>query len=262
MNSIEEEVSKDIKSVLIWSGCSSLIVIMFLAIYYVIGKDLKGVVSIPRISSQGANNFLNINKAINYVSLTTYLGYIFNYLYIIGAVYGGILGATSNIRGEYLKTSEYKSFIKVKVIANLEKYIAYCIIIGMITFMTLILVTDINSALEYVLLKELYLIIGLIVIGILFMSVGFIICSITKDDVVSISITIGIGIYTYILGMASRLSPKVRILKAFSPFESMKSMDIINYGFNMFSLLGIIFIILCCIAITILIFMYKSKESN
>ncbi|MGL4572128.1 MAG: hypothetical protein ACRCVJ_13805 [Clostridium sp.] len=262
MNSIEEEVSKDIKSVLIWSICSSLVVVLFLAIYYFIGKDIKGIVNIPKISSQGGNNFLKLNKAINYVTLTTYLGYVFNYLYIIGAVYGAILGATSNIRTEGVIKSEYKSFIIVKLLASLEKYIAYCLIIGMTTFMALIVVTDINSALEYVLLQELYLIIGLIIIGILFMSIGFIICIITKDNVVSISITIGIVIYTYILGAASKLSPKVIILKAFSPFENMKSIDIVNYGFNSFSLLGIIFIILCCIAISILIYIYKLKESN
>lgn len=259
MNLVEKEISKNIKSVIACSICTALIPLLFLAVYPIIGKEVRGLLNITLINTLDS---FNINKTINYISITNYLGYIFNYVYIIGGVYGGILGATSNIKNYKLKRNEYKKFIKVKIIANLEKYIAYSLIIGMITFIAIVIITPINSKLELVILEEVYLIFGLIVIGVLFMSIGFVICTLIKKDLNSILVVLCVLTYTYILGVVSRLSYKLEILKIFSPFENMNAMDIVNYGFNKFIVIGMIFVSISCMLITVIIFSIRLKEVN
>lgn len=259
MNLVEKEISKNIKSVIVCSICTALIPLLFLAVYPIIGKEVRGLLNITLINTLDS---FNINKTINYISITNYLGYIFNYVYIIGGVYGGILGATSNIKNYKLKRNEYKKFIKVKIIANLEKYIAYSLIIGMITFIAIVIITPINSKLELVVLEEVYLIFGLIVIGVLFMSIGFVICTLIKKDLNSILVVLCVLTYTYILGVVSRLSYKLEILKVFSPFENMNAVNIVNYGFNKFVVLGMIFISISCMLITVIIFSIRLKEVN
>lgn len=259
MNLVEKEISKDIKSVILCSIYTALIPVLFLSIYPIIGKEVSGLLNITLINTQDS---FEINKTINYISITNYLGYIFNYVYIIGGVYGGILGATSNIRNYKLKRKEYKKFIKVKIIANLEKYIAYSLIIGMVTFIAISIITPVNSKLELILLEEVYLIFGLIIIGVLFMSIGFIICSLSKKNLNAVLVVLCVLAYTYVLGAASRLTYKLEILKIFSPFESMNAIDIVNYGFNKFVVIGMIFISISCMLITVIVFSIKLKEVN
>ena len=222
-------------------------------------KEVSGLLNITLINTPDS---FEINRTINYISITNYLGYIFNYVYIIGAVYGGILGATSDIKNYKLKRKEYKDFIKIKIIANLEKYIAYSLIIGMVTFIAISIITPINSKLELILLEEVYLIFGLIIIGLLFMSIGFIICSLIKKNLNAVLVVLCMLAYTYVLGVASRLTYKLEILKLFSPFENMNAMDIVNYGFNKFIIIGMIFVSISCMLITVIIFSIKLKEVN
>ncbi|MDU1054751.1 hypothetical protein [Clostridium baratii] len=259
MNLVEKEISKDIKSVILCSICTALIPVLFLSIYPIVGKEVSGLLNITLINTPDS---FEINRTINYISTTNYLGYIFNYVYIIGAVYGGILGATSDIKNYKLKRKEYKDFIKIKIIANLEKYIAYSLIIGMVTFIAISIITPINSKLELILLEEVYLIFGLIIIGLLFMSIGFIICSLIKKNLNAVLVVLCMLAYTYVLGVASRLTYKLEILKLFSPFENMNAMDIVNYGFNKFIIIGMIFVSISCMLITVIIFSIKLKEVN
>ena len=259
MNLVEKEISKDIKSVILCSICTALISVLFLSIYPIIGKEVSGLLNMTLINTPDS---FNINSTINYISIANYLGYIFNYVYIIGGIYGGILGATSNLKNYKLKRKEYKGFIKVKIIAILEKYIAYSLIIGMVTFIAIVIITPMNSKLELILLEEVYLIFGLIIIGILFMSIGFIICLLIKKELNSVLVVLCVLAYTYVLGVASRLTYKLEILKIFSPFENMNAMDIVNYGFNKFIVIGMIFISISCMLITVIIFSIRLKEVN
>ena len=71
MNLVEKEISKDIKSVILCSICTSLIPVLFLSIYPIIGKEVSGLLNMTLINTPDS---FNINSTINYISITNYLG--------------------------------------------------------------------------------------------------------------------------------------------------------------------------------------------
>ncbi|MBY0754692.1 hypothetical protein K5V21_04395 [Clostridium sardiniense] len=258
MKAIREEINKDIKFVVMFSIFTSIIIILFLSVYPLIEINIKKNID---------SNILNINKfsemrpVVNYDSIVNYIAYMFDYIYIIAGIYGGALGACTFLdkKESNMSTNDY---LVSKILGNIEKFLAYTLLIGMVTFVMIVLVTPMDGKIEYVLLEEVNLLIGLFIIGIFFMSIGFIISVVSKNKVMSIVISFVVVVYTYILGVVSRFSYKLEILKIFSPFENIKPIDIINYGYYGLVVFSIIITSICFILLTILAYKEIDERKN
>ncbi|MBM7835448.1 hypothetical protein [Clostridium sardiniense] len=258
MKAIREEINKDIKFVVMFSIFTSIIIILFLSIYPLIEINIKKIIDSDILN---INKFSEMRPLVNYTSIVNYMAYMFDYIYIIAGIYGGTLGACAFLDKKEDNTST-NDYLFSKILGNIEKFLAYTLMIGMATFIMIVLVTPIDGKIEYVLLEEVNLLIGVFIIGIFFMSIGFIISLVSNNKVISIIISFVVVVYTYILGVVSRFSYKLEILKIFSPFENIKPIDIINYGYYGLVIFSIIVTSICFILLTILAYKEMNDRKN
>lgn len=268
MNIIKVEIKRNFKSLLMWSIVSSLIVILFMSIY----PSMKNSAMMDIVNTKmdtlpkSMLEIFNINEMANFADIGEYFAYSFQYILMVSAIYGGILGANSLISEEsdgtieflYSKPVSRSKIASMKIISNIISFFIFSMIISISSVICILLfIPDGVDKLETLIDVKLVLI-AFFLLGVFFMSVGFLISTVIKSAKSATPIALGLFFGTYFVGILSKLNDNVEFLKYVSPYDNLIPAQIMKNGFNEGYLLAMIGIIAVCIGMTLVV--YKRKD--
>ena len=109
MNVFKIEVKRGFKSLLIWSIVCILLIVLFMSMFPSM-KD-SGMQELVNTKMDALPEAIldafNLKDAPDFSKLNEYFAYVFQYIVMAGAIYGGILGAKSLIEEESEGTIEF-----------------------------------------------------------------------------------------------------------------------------------------------------------
>lgn len=268
MNIIKVELKRSIKSLLIWSIVTSLILILFMALYPSI-RD-SGMIDImnAEIDSlpEAMLEMFNMKDAPNFSNITEYFAYSFQYILMVSGIYGGILGVNSLISEEsdgtieflYSKPVSREKIAQMKIISNLLIFMMFSMIISVISIILMTVLSPEGTDLVQILVDTKNICIGFTIVGLVFLGIGFLISTIIKSSKSSISLSLGVFFATYFIGIISKIKDNLEWLKVVSPYENFIPSKIVKDGLNIHYIIASICIIILCIVCSTVI--YKKKD--
>lgn len=268
MNIIKVELKRSMKSLLIWSTVTSLILILFMALYPSI-KD-SGMIDIMNAEIDSLPETMlemfNMKDTPNFSNITEYFAYSFQYILMVSGIYGGILGVNSLISEEsdgtieflYSKPVSREKIAQMKIISNLLIFIIFSIVISVVSIILMMVLAPEGTDLIQVLIDTKNICIGFTVVGLIFSGIGFLISTIIKSSKSSISLSLGVFFTTYFIGIISKIKDNLEWLKVVSPYENFIPSKIVKDGLDIPYIIGSLCIILLCIVFSTLI--YKKKD--
>ena len=243
MNMIKFELKKNIKSIMIWAGVTSLVLALFMSMFPTMeSMDMMDVVTakmdaLPNVMLE----MFNISTTMNFANIVDYFAYSFQYILMAICIYGGILGTSALSREEnegtiellYSKPITRSSIVLSKLIISIISLIILITILGVISFAFVLVFTngEPNQIDTFIKIKR--ILVGSFVVASVFMSLGFLISVILKDNKSPIQIGLGMFFGTYILGIISKLNIDFEFLKYFSPYDKFAPAQLVAKGFDL-----------------------------
>lgn len=268
MNVFKVEVKRGFKSLIIWSVVCILLIVLFMSMFPSM-KD-SGMQELVNTKMDALPEAIldafNLKDAPDFSKLNEYFAYVFQYIAMAGAIYGGILGAKSLIEEEsegtieflYAKPISRTKIVTSKILSSIALFYIFIILIaiGSIIIALVVKPADLEVINVIMDMKKLYL--GLFFVGMVFMSIGFSISVLIPHLRLATPISIGTFFITYLLGIFSQMIDSLEFLKYFSPFNYAVPSEIIKNGFDTTNiLLGLIISIIC---ITLTYIIYRKKD--
>lgn len=268
MNVIKFELKKNIKSVLVWSGVTSAVLILFMSMFPSMkSNDMMEIINgkmdaLPSVMLE----MFNISEMVDFSNLVDYFAYAFQFILIAIAIYGAILGATMLSEEENNKTIEFlyskpitrKDIVIKKILVAMISNILYVMIIGIVSFVFIIIFTETNSNIIENFMSVKSIIIAAFIVSNVFMAISLVFSIVIKNVKAPIQVGIGIFFGTYILGIVSKLNENIEFLKYFSPYDKFIPADIVAGGLDInYILLSLVIIV---ISIIITIISYNRKD--
>ncbi|MGL5822509.1 MAG: ABC transporter permease subunit [Sarcina sp.] len=268
MNVIKFELKKNIKSVLVWSGVTSAVLILFMSMFPSMkSNDMMEIINgkmdaLPSVMLE----MFNISEMVDFSNLIDYFAYAFQFILIAVAIYGSILGATMLSEEENSKTIEFlyskpitrTDIVIKKILVAIISNIIYVTILGIVSFGFIIIFTEVNTNIIDNLMIVKTIVIGAFIVGIVFMAISLAFSTLAKSIKGPIQLGIGIFFGTYILGIVSKLNENIEFLKYFSPYDKFIPADIVTNGLDINYTVVSLFII--AVSIIIAILRYNKKD--
>lgn len=270
MNIIKFEIKKNMKSILIWSIIVSVVLVLFMSVFPSMkGSDMQDLVnakmdSLPPIMLE----MFNISQIPNFSDIVEYFAYSFQFILMVIAIYGAILGAGGLSLEESEGTIEFlysKPITRVellfkKVISSVISFLIFLFITGVVSIATIVIFSsDKNNILDSIMkVKEMYL--GAAIVGLVFMALGLVSSVLMKKSKSSVQVGLGIFFGTYILGIVSKLKDSLNFLSNLSPYEKFIPSEIVRSGIDIKYTGVVVVIILVSLFVTVKL--YKKRDFN
>ncbi|MFA9396655.1 MAG: ABC transporter permease subunit [Clostridiaceae bacterium] len=262
MNIFKREMKANRKSLIIW--CIGMIVMVF-----------GGMAKFGALETSGASvnelmdslpKGLQSMFGLGIVDLSTVGGYfsiLFLYLIIMATIHSSMLGATIISKEERDKTAEFlfakpvsrNKAISLKVLATLVNII----ILNLVAlFSSISAVASYNKG-DSINGDIIRLMIGMFILQILFMSIGMGIAAISKNPKISVSISTGFLLFSYLLFILIDMNENIEWLKYLTPFKYFEAKNImLGSGFEMVYIALSLFIIGLFMTLTYVF--YKKRD--
>lgn len=268
MNIFKMELKRGFKPLAIWSVVCILLTLLFMSMFPSM-KD-SGMQELANAKMAAMPEALleafNLKDIPDFSKLDQYFAYVFQYIVIAGAIYGGILGAKSLIREESEGTIEFlyaqpvsrSKIVTMKILSSVIIFYIFVAVLAISSIGISLVVKPSDLKVLDLILDMKLLFSGLFLIGVVFMSIGFLISVIVNNARLAMPISTGIFFITYLLGTFSGMIDNLEFLKHFSPFHYAVPSELIKNGFEGVNLVLSVFIIILTIATTYLV--YRKKD--
>ena len=268
MNVIKFELKKNMKSIMIWSVVTSLVLTLFMSMFPTMeSMDMMDIMmakmdALPPVMLE----MFNISTTMDFTNIVDYFAYSFQYILMAICIYGAMLGTSALSKEESEGTIEFlyskpitrTSIVLRKFIVSIISLFIVIAIIGIVSFGFVVVFTsgESNQLDTFMQIKE--ILVGSFIVAFIFMSVGFLISVLLKDNKSPIQIGLGIFFASYILGIVAKFNEKFEFVKYFSPYDKFAPSEIVANGLD-FGYLGIsILFIIVSMGLTFIL--YKKRD--
>ncbi len=263
MNLYLREFNRNKKELLIWTVIISTLLIMVMAFYPSISKDIQMyeqmIETLPKpVIAMFNLDDLSMGDLFGYYSLQGFL--IFG---LMGSIYVMILSSGILSKEEGDKTIEFllskpisrREVITSKLLCYLTNIIILNIVISIVIFISFKFVSEESFSMKTFILISL----APLFIQLIFSAIGFLISVfITKSKKIT-PFSMIVVFVAYFLGVMSDINSNMEFLKYLSPFEYFKPGDIVlNNQIDINSIIVLVSVNIVCIALTY--FIYQKKD--
>jgi ABC-2 type transport system permease protein len=268
MNIFKMEVKKGLKSLAIWSGICTLLIILFMSMFPSM-KD-SGMQELVDTKMGAMPEALlqafNLEDVPDFSKLNQYFAYVFQYIMMAGVIYAGMLGAKSLIKEESEGTIEFlyaqpvsrTKIVTMKLLSSLVLFYIFILVMGIISLIVSAAVKPEDLEIIDLIMDIKTLFSGFFLVGLVFMSVGLLISTLIPNLRMAMPISIGTFFVTYLLGTFSGMIDKLEFLKYFSPFHYAVPSEVIKSGFESVNI--VIAILITVVSITAAYVVYRKKD--
>lgn len=232
MNIFFRELKANLKSLLIWSGITTLLIYIAVAKYAAFAGDpqmLKILDSMPPALLDALNM-----RAFNLTTLSGFYGLMFIYFALMGAMAAAIWGSDMISKEERDKTVEFSLVLPVsrsrvitgKALAALVDCIAFVLITWGVSLVAVQSYHPDQAFRDYLALEMQ----GMLMIELVFLAVGLLLGCAMKQYKLAASTAVGIILGAYFLSIASGLQKDLDFLKYFTPFKYFDAGDLFRSG--------------------------------
>jgi ABC-2 type transport system permease protein len=255
MNIFWHELKANLKSLLIWSGILTLLIIIAVAKFSAFAGNPEMLEILDTMPDALMESF-NM-RAFNLTTLTGFYGLMFVYFGLMGAIAAAMWGSDIISKEERDKTVEFSLVLPVSrskiITAKAMAALVNCIAFVLITWGVSIVAVQTYSpdrAFYNFLSLEMQ---AMLIIELIFLAVGLLLGCAMKRYKRASSTAISIILVTYFLSILTSIQEDLDFLKYLTPFKYFDALDLFqNSQMNTTSLLLSAAIIIICIAVAYL----------
>lgn len=268
MNIFKMEVKKGLKSLFIWSIICSLLIALFMSMFPSM-KD-SGMQELVNTKMEAIPKAMleafNLKDVTDFSKLNQYFAYVFQYIFIAGCIYAGILGSKSLIKEESEGTIEFlyaqpvsrTKIVTMKLLSSFILFYLFIIIMAIVSTVVAIIVKPEDLKIIDLIIDMKLLFSGFFLVGTVFMCIGFLTSVLVHHLRLAMPLSIGVFFVTYLLGVFAGMIEKLKFLKYFSPFHYAVPAEVIKYGFDKTNIVLAFVSSILCVALTY--FIYRRKD--
>lgn len=232
MNIFLRELRANLKSLLIWSGIITLLIVMAVAKYSAFAGDpelLKMLDSMP----PGMLDALNM-RSFNLTTLSGFYGVMFIYFGLMAAIAAAMWGSDIISKEERDKTVEFSLVLPVsrsRVITNK----ALAALVNCVAFVGITWVVSIAAVQSFKPDQAFYKFLalemqGMFMLELIFLALGLLLGCAMQRYKLSGSTAVGIILVTYFLSIVASVQPNLDFLKYLSPFKYFDAGELFRSG--------------------------------
>jgi ABC-2 type transport system permease protein len=232
MNIFVRELKANLKSLLIWSAVTTLLIIMAVAKFSAFAGDpqlLTMLDSMPPALLDALSM-----RAFNLTTLSGFYGIMFVYFALIGAIAAAMWGSEIISKEERDKTVEFSLVLPVsrsrvitaKALAALVNSIAFVLITWAVSLVAVRSYHPDQAFHAYLTLQMQ----AMLVIELIFLAIGLLLGCAMKQYKLSGSTAVAIILTTYFLSIVSGMQEKLAFLKYFTPFKYFDAGELFRNG--------------------------------
>ena len=232
MNIYLRELRANLKSLIIWSVIIILLVVIAMAKYsaYADNPEMLAMLdSMPEVLIDAINM-----HALNLTTLNGFLGIIFIYYGLMGAIAAGLWGSGVLAKEERNKTIEFALSLPVsrtrlltaKALAALTLSLLFVLITWGVTFISIQSYHPDSSVTSF-LAREMM---AMFAIEVIFLAIGLLVASVSKRPKRTGAIVTGVILTLYYFSMITGLHEKLDFLKYLTPFKYFDAAELLHQG--------------------------------
>lgn len=232
MNIFFREIKANLKSLLIWSGVISLLIMIAVAKFSAFAGDpemLKILDSMPPAMLDAMNM-----RAFNLTTLSGFYGIMFIYFGLLGAIAAAMWGSDTISKEERDKTVEFSLVLPVsrnkvitaKALAALVNCFAFVLITWLVSLVAVQSYNPDKAFLDFLALEMQ----AMLVIELIFLAIGLLLGCAMKKYKQSGSTAVAIILTTYFMSIFSGLNENLEFLKYFTPFKFFDAAELFRNG--------------------------------
>jgi ABC-2 type transport system permease protein len=252
MNIFFRELKANLKSLLIWSGIISLLIIMATAKFSAFAGDPKMVTMLDSMPP-ALLDALSM-RAFNLTTVGGFYGIMFIYFGLMGGMAAAMWGSDIISKEERDKTVEFSLVLPVSrsrvITAKALAALVNCILFVLITWGVSLVATRSykpDQAFYNFLALEMQ---GLFFIELIFLAVGLLLGCAMKRYKLAGSTAVGIILVTYFMSIVTTMNKNLDFLKYFTPFKYFDASELFRSGHmdGIYLLISAAIIVICVIA--------------
>ncbi|MGX6980256.1 ABC transporter permease subunit [Vagococcus elongatus] len=225
VSKIEWRLNK--KSLFIWMTVMGLLIVLFMAMFPSMqSKGIKELLD-SQLDSLPQNMLVafNLDSKLRLTNPIGYFSYVMQYLFIGSCIYSAMLGSACLIKEESEGTIEFllsqpvsrSSIALQKFLTNFVILLIFWLVLAAASLGSIILFD--TTEMDF---GEIFKDVGLVfskefLILLFFLSMGFLLSTLIKSSSQSVSLSLGLVLLLYLLGILGDLQEKLSFLKAISP---------------------------------------------
>ena len=232
MNIFFRELKANLKSLLIWTGVISLLIMIAVAKFSAFAGDpemLKILDSMPSAMIDAFNM-----RAFNLTTLSGFYGVMFIYFGLMGAIAASMWGSDTISKEERDKTVEFSLVLPVsrskvitaKVLAALVNCFAFVLLTWLVSLVAVQSYNPDKAFLDFLALEMQ----AMLVIELIFLAIGLLLGCAMKKYKQSGSTAVAIILTTYFMSIFSGMDERLDFLKYFTPFKYFDAGELYRNG--------------------------------
>lgn len=232
MNIFLRELKASVKSLLIWSGVLTLLIIIAIAKFAAFAGDPSSAAILDAMP-KGMLDALNM-RSFNLTTLTGFYGIMFVYFGLMAAIAAAMWGSDSISKEERDKTVEFSLVLPVSrgrvVTAKALAALVDCAAFVLVTWgVSLVAVRSYapDQAFHHFLMLEM---VSMFFLELIFLSVGLLLGCAMKRYKLSGSTAIGIILVTYFVSIITSMQSNLDFLKYLTPFKYFDAQELYRSG--------------------------------
>lgn len=262
MNLFLRECKSNLKSLLIWCGCSVLLIFGVLAKYSGLSENDQNINQLMAQMPKAMQIIMG-GGAFDFTTIGGFYGVTFGYLQLIAAIYAMLLGANVVAREERDKTVEFlltKPVPRTKIIGRkLLTVLFYLILFTVVIYITSIFGVGLFDSGAKLNGSIALLCTGLLLIQLIYASLGVLLASVGKQPRRPARIGMAVVFGTYFLALAIQFEDSLSVLRPFTPIGYFDTAAVLNSkGLSVgYSLLSLTLTLVLC---TAALYFYKKRD--
>jgi len=232
MNIFFRELKANLKSLLIWTGVISLLIMIAVAKFSAFAGDpemLKILDSMPSAMIDAFNM-----RAFNLTTLSGFYGVMFIYFGLMGAIAASMWGSDTISKEERDKTVEFSLVLPVsrskvitaKVLAALVNCFAFVLLTWLVSLVAVQSYNPDKAFLDFLALEMQ----AMLAIELIFLAIGLLLGCAMKNYKQSGSTAVAIILTTYFMSIFSGMDERLDFLKYFTPFKYFDAGELFRNG--------------------------------
>jgi ABC-2 type transport system permease protein len=264
MNIYVKELKAHFKSLVIWSVCSCLMVVLGMIEYEGYSSSGQSINDVMAEMPHAMQAMMGISD-MDLTKASGYYGLLYLYLLLMATIHAVMLGATIIAKEERDKTVEFlfvKPVSRNKIITT--KLLAACtniVIFNLVTFISSIILVGMYSGDESVNADISITMAGMFILQLLFLFFGSALAAFKKKSKRASALAAGVLLLSYVLSVAIDINKNIEILKYLTPFKYFEAKNVMFGGG-----LDIVYVLLSIIIIGVLgaitFISYQKRDLN
>jgi len=264
MNLYVKELRSHFKSLLIWSVCVFLMVLLGMIEYEGYSSSGQSINDVIGEMPQALQAVMGISD-MDLSKASGYYGLLYLYLLLMATIHAAMLGAAIIAKEERDKTAEFlfvKPISRTKII-SMKLFAAFSniVILNLVTLLSSITLVGMYSGDEAVNGDILMTMSGMFFLQLIFLAFGSALAAVKKQSKRASSLAAGVLLLTYLLSVAIDLNDKIEMMKYLTPFKYFEAKNVMfGGGFEMVYVILSLVMIGAFLAITYLF--YQKRDLN